>query len=168
MLSPAHRPSIPSIRFMALSMNTMMNTVRGSQCVTTMKKPVERRRRDSLITHQLRPFSERLAAGHNNRTCFISCIYELKEDMGLLGSERLISDLVNQQHIRLAEPVEFSSEPVLLLRLHQFLHQIMARHVIVAVAGKTCLSAEREHEVRLADSRRAEKEHVVLPVDERE
>ena len=69
-----------------------------------VQQPIQHRRRHRFVRHELGPLRERPIGCQYNGPGFVADIDELKEDVGLLGREGLMSDLIEQKDIRLAEP----------------------------------------------------------------
>ena len=95
-----------------------------------MQESVEHRRGDSLIGHELCPLRERPIRGHDDGAGFVAGVDELEEDMSLLGRQGLVTDLVDEQDIRLTEPGKRLPETILLPGADKALHGIAAAQVI--------------------------------------
>jgi hypothetical protein len=67
---------------------------------------VDHRRGDDLVTEHLSPPAERLVAGHDQARPLIPGRYQLEEQVGGLGLERDVADLVDDQDGVTAEPGE--------------------------------------------------------------
>jgi hypothetical protein len=74
-------------------------------------EPVDHRRGDRRIAEHLTPAPERLVAGDDHRRPLVAGRHELEEEVGGLGLERDVADLVDDQQRIAAEPDEFGLEP---------------------------------------------------------
>ena len=65
-----------------------------------------------IISYKFCPLAKGPVGSEDHRTDFITNIHYLEEYMGLLRIDILISDLIEQQEVRFAEPSQFPFEPV--------------------------------------------------------
>jgi len=78
----------------------------------------------------------------------------LKEQMGCIGLEGQIAELVDDQQFRFAKVSKAVFEPALAMRLSELGHQGRRRHKQHCLAGQDRLAPDRHYQMRFADARR--------------
>src|SRR6185437_2761365 len=136
--------------------------------VTMMDEPVDQCRRHHLVAKDLPPFLKALVRGEYRRGVLVAATHELEEEHGPGVADREIADLVDDEQRGKAECLHPVQESARLTRLLERGDEIAQGAVVDAPPALGRGDRETEREVRLADARRPQKDHVFLSLEEPE
>src|SRR4051812_6001461 len=125
-----------------------------------MQDAVEDRRGEHVVSEDLAPEAEGLIAGDEQRSTLVAAADELEDEIGAVATEGQISELVDNEQLGSAEPLQLLIEAILTLGLVELGDEPRGRKEQRRVARLDRLEPERDGEVRLAHARRSEQQHV--------
>jgi hypothetical protein len=137
-----------------------------SLVVGVMQKPVEGGCCYRIISHDFSPFSKDFVAGQNDRSMLVARIYELEEQGRLFTCQVFIAHLINEQHMRLAEPGKLVFQPALVPGALQAFEKIQAADEVRCVTVHAGLLPQGGHQVGFSQTARAQQDDVFLAFDE--
>ena len=130
-----------------------------------VKQAIEDRRGDDGIPEDAAPFSHRAVGGDQDRSLLVAPRHQLEEQMGGVGLEGQIAQLVDDQQLRPRQGRHLPVERAIAVCLGQHRHQRGRRDELHVVILPDCLAAEADSQMRLARARRAEEQNRVAMGD---
>ena len=130
------------------------------QHVAVMQEPVEDGGGDDGVGEHRAPLGDAAVRGYQHRAGLVAAADELEEQMRGVGLERQIAKLIDDQQLRLGEADQLLVKPLLAMRLGEACDQRHCCRELYRVARQNCFAAERDREMRLAHTGRAEQKHV--------
>lgn len=131
-----------------------------------MQKPVEQGGCDDGITKNITPFCKAAIGRQDHCSSLVAGVDELEEQIAAAGDDREIADLIDDQQTWPAEEADALLQPALAFGPGQRCNEIGQRAEVDALASFDGFDAERHGEMAFAGSRRPEKMHRFMPVDE--
>ena len=136
--------------------------------VAVVEEPVDQRRRHHVVAEHAAPLLEALVRGEHRGGALVAGVDQLEEqDRAVLG-DRQVADLVDHQQCGMRQHLEAARQVARRLRLHERLDQVREGAVVDAASGLGGGDRQADGQVRLADARGAEQDHVLGAVDEAE
>ena len=131
-----------------------------------VEQPIEERGGDDMITEDLAPFCEAAVRGEYHGALFVSCIDELEEQVAAAGNDWQVTDFVDDKQREAAKEPDLLAQGALTLGLGEGADEITEWREVDTTAGFDGLDAERERQMALSGSRRAEEVYDFTTLDE--
>jgi hypothetical protein len=133
--------------------------------VAVVQQPIEDRRRHDWIGEHRSPLGDAPVRRDQHGAGLIAPADQLQEQMRRVGLERQVTEFIDDQQFCLGVAEQLLIEPLFAVRLGEAGDQCHRRRELDAVAGEDRFLAERDGEMRLADARRPEQQHVLAVGD---
>src|SRR5690606_7455655 len=132
-----------------------------------VEEPVQERGGEDGVGEDLAPLAVALVAGEEDRLSgLVALAHGLEEEGGVGTGEGQVADLVEDEEVGAGDDPEQQVEAVLLARDARARDELVQREEVGAVAALDRLERQGGGEVRLADARGSEEEHVLALVEE--
>ena len=126
-----------------------------------MQEPVENGGRHDVVSEDLAPLFEGLIGRDDDRTLFVALGDELEEELGGLLGEREIAKLIDDQEVGSAKLVEEDAESAGDIGGSQLGGDLLCSEEQDAFTSMGGLDAERDRQVRFADTRSTDEQDVL-------
>ena len=136
--------------------------------MAVMQQPVDERSGHDLVAQDLAPLLEAFIGGQHSGCALIAPVDELEEEHGAGLADRQVADLVDDQERRIGEDLEAASQLAGGLGFFERGDEVGQSAVVDSAPALSRGSGEADREMRLADARRAEEDHVLLTLQEAE
>lgn len=135
------------------------------QDVAVVQEAVEDSGGDHRIGEHRAPFGNAAVGSDQHGAGFVAPADELEEQVGGVGFQRQVTELVDDQQFGLRRRQQFLVQAPLAVRLGQAGNQHRRRGELHRVSGQDRLAPERDRKMRLADAWRAEQQHILAVGD---
>ena len=134
--------------------------------MAVMQQPIDERSGHDLVAQDLAPLLEAFIGGQHSGCALIAPVDELEEEHGAGLADRQVADLVDDQERRIGEDLEAASQLAGGLGFFERGDEVGQSAVVDSAPALGRGSGEADREMRLADARRAEEDHVLLTLQE--
>ena len=114
---------------------------------------VDHRGGDHVVAEHFTPAAERLVGGHDQAGALVAGGHQLEEQVGSLGLERDVADLVDDQERVTAQPDEFLLQPAAVVSFGQPGHPFRSSGEQHPVAGLAGADRDTDRQVGFAGAR---------------
>ena len=136
--------------------------------MAVMQQAIDERSGHDLVAQDLAPLLEAFIGGQHSGCALIAPVDELEEEHGAGLADRQVADLVDDQERRIGEDLEAASQLAGGLGFFERGDEVGQSAVVDSAPALSRGNGEADREMRLADARRAEEDHVLLTLQEAE
>jgi site-specific DNA recombinase len=160
--SPTHPTDKPSSQHpRPVSSQNGLRSVSGDH-LSVVNQAVDHGRGDDVVAEHLTPAAERFVGGHDQAGPLVARGHQLEEQVGSLGLERDVADLVDDEQRVAAQPDEFLLEPAAVVGFGQSGRPFGGGGEQHPVAGLAGADRDTDGQVGFTSAGRAEEHDVVL------
>src|SRR5215469_18348084 len=120
-----------------------------------MEQAIQQRGGYDGIAEDLAPFGKTAVRGEDHRALFVASINELEEEIAAALADRQVTDFVDDQERKSAEPADAFGELAFALSLGESTDQVCEGGEVDAAPRFDGFDAERHREMRFAGARRS-------------
>ena len=136
--------------------------------MAVMQEAIDECSGHDLVTQDLTPLLEPFVGREDGGCALIAPVDELEEEHGAGRADRQVADLVDDQERGIGEDLEAASQLAGGLGFFERRDEVGQSAVVDSASALSRGDGEADREMRLADARRAEKDDVLLTLQEAE